>query len=265
MSLNRGSTSPNGTNAGTRAGDEALALVSAPQPSSLDRGELGTLEVAERLRKSPAWVKRHAHELQGRLVGGVFRFPAIEVERRRTTVERITVGGHTRGEENVGPRAASIFARLEAGESTSQIVRELEEPPEFVARMREAWLRGYEDDRRGLSFVCSCGAASDPATARCARCHTRTRTLTDDQMALLAGADLPPPGTCVCRGCHARVRVEDADSLCTTCMPKLSITERGGVLAAMLAGRVVRELSVVETRAVVGRLAHHLPPKEASA
>jgi hypothetical protein len=125
--------------------------------------------------------------LGGRIVEGSYQFPTLAIERRRTTTERITLGGTPAKETDVGPRAAAIYRRLEEGQSTSQIVRELEEAPEFVAKTRAQWLAGYRADREGLEFRCgACGAPPDPQFARCRSCVGRTRTLTDAQIALLA-------------------------------------------------------------------------------
>jgi hypothetical protein len=138
-------------------------------------------------------VKRHAQELGGRIVEGSYRFPTLAIERRRTTTERITLGGSPAKETDVGPRAAAIYRRLEEGQSTSQIVRELEEAPEFVAKTRAQWLAGYRADREGLEFRCgACGAPSDPNFTRCRTCVGRTRTLTDEQVALLATGSAAP-------------------------------------------------------------------------
>jgi hypothetical protein len=171
-----------------------LQLLSASQPSC--DGELTTPEVAQHLGRSLAWVKRHARELGGHIVDGAYQFPTLAIERRRTTTERITLGGPPAKETDVGPRAAAIYRRLEEGQSTSQIVRELEEAPEFVAKTRAQWLAGYRADREGLEFRCgACGAPSDPQFARCRSCAGRTRTLTDAQIAQLAKESAAPPAS----------------------------------------------------------------------
>jgi hypothetical protein len=199
--------------------------------------------------------------------GGVLRVT------RQTVIELRTRGGALRrgpgpsvvaAEEREGERDARVFAALEAGRTVAEIIVAERIPARVVLALRQSWLDAHRADREGVAYACGCGAPSDPSTARCIRCFERMRVLTGAQAALLAGAELPPPGTCTCRGCGTRARIEDVDALCVRCAEKLTIAERGGVLVVVLAGTVVRELSIAETRAVVGQLAHHLLPKGAT-
>jgi|HubBroStandDraft_1064217.scaffolds.fasta_scaffold64354_2 hypothetical protein len=134
--------SPNSLSDGSAANDAALALVSASQPSSVG-GELTTVEVSQHLGRSLAWVKRHAHELGGRLVGGAYHFPSIEVERRRTTTERITLGGGPKAESarDVGALAAKVFALLRSKAAPDEIVERLEADPATVRALCEEWAK----------------------------------------------------------------------------------------------------------------------------
>jgi hypothetical protein len=190
-----------------------------------------------------------------------------------TIIELKTRGALKRGpnlsvvaqEEREGERDARVFAALETGRTITEVIVSERIPARVAISLRQTWLLARQTDRQGIEFACSCGAASDPRTARCARCFERTRVLTDAQQATLAGTELPPPGACTCRGCGSHARVEDVDALCATCAPKLTVVERGGVLAVVLAGKTVRELSVAETRDVVRHLGHHLPPSKESA
>jgi hypothetical protein len=213
------------------------------------RDHLTTKEVADQLKKSVAWVKRHAGDLGGRLIEGNYQFPSVEIERRRTTVERVTFAG-TNKEPDLGRRAAAVFDRLELSQSTSQIVRDLEEAPDFVARMRAEWRRGYEQDREGLTFQCGCGAPSNPHTARCDACAARARVLTDAQLAILADAPVPAANACTCAGCGTSTPTHVATSICNRCAPRLGIVARNGALAVEVAGRIVRQYTLQETRAL---------------
>jgi hypothetical protein len=189
-----------------------------PGPKPDDVELIGTAQVAKIIGRSPAWVKEHAQELGARMVGGDWRYPVAEVRYRAQVVrEADAAKASRRPEPGAGERAAAIFERLEEGQSQSRIVRELREPPEFVARVREQWLACYEADRKGVDFRCECGAPSNPRTAHCDRCAPRTRTLTPAQIALLAGEELPPPGSCTCSGCGATKLVEDVERLCSEC------------------------------------------------
>lgn len=266
-SVSRTAALPNAAIDRTREGDHVATVVGEGERSTDQAGALSVVQVAERLGISASSVKRQARALGGaRDARGHWQFSPVTVERRVTTqTQRVTIGRSREVvEPDVGRRTAAVVRMLESGSTCSAIVVALEEPYDFVARVRAQWISGYEADCEGLAFTCGCGSPSHSSTARCLRCHARSRVLSDAQQAVLAGADLPEPRTCSCLGCGVVVRVEDADSLCTACAPKLVITERGGVLVVMLAGRVVRELSVAETRALVPHLAHHLAAKETS-
>lgn len=254
-------TNANSMQDASESAGAALSLVA--EPSS----QLTTRDVAQRLSKSLAWVKSHARELGGTIVAGAYVFPSVEIERRRTvtTSERFTLGGQRAPEPpDLGRRAAAVLERLETGAQAVRIAIELQEPPDFVLRVREQWLRAHAADREGLAFPCSCGSPSDPHTAKCVRCFSRTRTLTDAEALLLAGTELPEPNTIACNGCATIVRNEAVDALCGQCRSRLTIDVRGGVLVVVLAGTVVRELTIAETRDLMPPLAHHLPPPPAA-
>ena len=119
---------------------------------------------------------------------------------------------------NIGPRAAAIFKRFELGQPISEIVRELEEPPDFVLEMRAKWIACYESDRRGLTFKCNCGAPGDPHIAFCVTCGPRARVLTDEQIAILADAGPRAPDMCTCDGCGSTVAIHVSRHICSKCV-----------------------------------------------
>jgi hypothetical protein len=127
--------------------------MSASQASSLDGGELGTAEAAQVLQKSPAWVKRHVGELGGRLVDGAYRFPAIEVERRRTVIERVTFGGGSRPDRarEAGALAARCFRLFQAAVPLEDVVTELEADPDQVLALHAKWIAMRERTAAWLS------------------------------------------------------------------------------------------------------------------
>jgi hypothetical protein len=242
---------------------QATSVLGPPGHLGVPGGELTAAEVAQQTGRSIAWVKRHAKTLGGKIVNGAYLFPQATIERRVSTVEKITLGGRpgrrpADWEPNVGQRAAAIYERLEQSQSVSQIVRELSEPPEFVAKMRAQWLAGYEMDRQGLRFTCGCGAPSNPHTARCDRCASKTMVVTEAQRALLDGQPLPPPETCACSGCGNRKMVSSTDHLCAACRDRIEVVAEGGCLKVILRSTsgplVLRALSVKESRALSGAL-----------
>jgi hypothetical protein len=229
----------------------ALSLVAEPC------GQLTTHDVAQRLSKSLAWVKKHARELGGTIVDGAYQFPSVEIERRRTvtTSEKFTLGGQRAAEPpDLGRRAAAVLERLETGAQAVRIAIELQEPPDFVLRVREQWLRAHAADREGLAFTCECGAPSHPASARCMRCHARSRVLSEADAALLAGRPAPEPNTCQCRGCGARVPTANATAICGTCEPTMSVRVEAGAVAIVVAGNVLRTLTSAEVKALATAL-----------
>jgi hypothetical protein len=145
------------------ANEGLLSLVSPSQPSSLD-GELGTAEVAQVLRRSPAWVKRHAQELHGRLVGGAYQFPAVAIERRRTTTERITIGGASRPDRarEAGALAARAFALFASCVPLDEAVVKLEAEPDAILKLHLQWL---ECRQRTAAWLASETASPSAAKA----------------------------------------------------------------------------------------------------
>jgi hypothetical protein len=248
-----------GLAAGESSIEVAATLVSPSRPSSVS-ADLTTPEVAEHLGRSVAWVKKHATELGGRIVDGAYRFPSIAVERRRTTTEKITLAGAPRASEpEVGRRSAAVLARLEAGERVVDIAVALEEPADFVLKVRESWLRAHHADGEGLVIRCGCGATTDPRTARCARCFARSRVLSNEQAAVLDGREPPEPGTCTCCGCGEDVGVHHADHVCSACSPRIAVALVGGRVVVSLGATVLRELTDVETRQLLARAVQATP------
>lgn len=237
---------------GDKEGDPRLVSQAA------SRRHMTTPEVVQRLNRSRAWVKRHALRLGASLVDGTYRFPIADVERfAAMEAEQSPIRPLLKVGPSDGQRAAAIFRRLEAGQSLSQIIQDLEEPPDFVTKTRNQWRACYEADRQGMDFRCGCGASSNLKTACCDRCAPRTRTLTPAQIALLAGEELPPPGTCACSGCGAQHRVEDVERLCSECQ-KSSVgiviaNGRAEIALRLSSGKLLslRPLSVEEVAAVV--------------
>ncbi len=250
-----GENSVNGTRAGRASGD-ARALV----PTVIDApdGEYVTAdELAKAMRVSRATIDRKRR--RGEL-------PAIETPHGyryvRTTVE---VGSRPRApsaierEQYEGDRDARVFSALRRGATISEIVEQEHIPASVVMQIRDTWLAAAAADRKGVAYVCACGAPSHPATARCMACHERTRVLSDDQLATLAGREPPPVGTCTCRGCGQRVEVDRSEHLCRGCEGQLAIVSDNGFLAVALGGRVVRRLSADEMRALAPHVAHWVP------
>ena len=247
-----------------------MELLSASRPSSL-AGELTTHEVAEQLGRSLAWVKRHARELGGRLIDGAYQFPTVAIERRRTTTERITLGGGPSqlGREQVeGERDARVVAALENGRTVAQIVVAERVPIETVLRLRTTWLQGHAADRQGVSHPCgACGApSSDPHFARCDRCVAKTRTLSEDQLAALAGRPSPAPETCPCTGCGRPYSSEHLDHVCLGCRDRIAVVVDGARVHVVLRATtgpviVLRTLSVEESQRLSAALTPPVTPR----
>ena len=250
-------------------------------------------EVARITGRSPGWVKSHARELGGRLVNGFWRFPINVLEYAREVkgsarsgrppvvkpppvaapvVEKPVkeklepaVKAEVKQGSSEGKRAAAIFERLESGQSLSQIVRELQEPPDFAVKTRNQWRACYEIDREGVSIRCECGAPSNPQTAHCDRCAPRTRTLTPAQIALLAGEELPPPGSCACSGCGTQHLTENVERLCSECQKNavgIVVTNgRAEIALRLSSGKLLslRPLSAEEVAAVARLAAPQAP------
>ena len=156
-------------------------------------------------------------------------------------------------EQHEGERDSRVVELLEEGKTVAQIVITERVPLETVLRLRETWLRGHQADRQGLAFVCSCGSPSNPHTARCDRCAPRTRTLSDAQLAVLAGQPAAPPGTSSCSGCGRAYPTPVLDRLCLACRDRIVVHVQGGcvrVLLRMSDGRVLplRTLTADESR-----------------
>lgn len=246
-----------GADAGSVA-DSAVAL------ASVDPSEALTVaQVVERTGWSAATVKRKARALGGSLTRDGWRFPALHLERRVETM-RVTLGPERqrgRDDHEVGPRAARVLAMLEDGSRTSaQIAIALEESPEFVLRVRMQWELLAQADQRRVQR-CGCGATAHAATARCLPCHARSQVLSDEQLAVLAGREAPPPQSCTCTGCGATVDTTTSDHACRTCAAsRVDVVVRGGALVVTLGDRVMRSLSIERTSDVAQQLAHHVRP-----
>jgi hypothetical protein len=163
MPVSREPHASNATIVGRPSNEGQLSLVSASQPSSLD-GELGTAEAAQALRRSPAWIKRHAQELDGRIVDGAYQFPAIAIERRRTTTERITVGGGSRPDRarEAGALAARAFALFASCVPLDEAVVKLEAEPDAILKLHQQWL---ECRQRTAAWLASETASPSAAKA----------------------------------------------------------------------------------------------------
>lgn len=159
-------------------------------------------------------------------------------------------------ERQAGERDAAVVAMLEENATVPEIVVATKTPLDVVVRLRAGWIAARQADAQQAVHTCGCGALPDPRTARCTRCHARSRVLSDADAALLAGREPPPPNTCTCKGCSAVVPIERAEHLCASCASKLTVGVRGGVLVVLLAGAPVRTISVQETRGIVGQLDH---------
>lgn len=233
-------------------GESSTALVSA---DASDAPLIGVAEVVERTGWSAATVRRKARALGGVPTPQGWRFPALKLERRVETM-RVTLGAQRSStpEPDVGQRAAAIYARLEDGQSSSAIVRELREPPEFVRRVREQWIEGYKLDRKDIEFRCACGKASNPHTARCDDCFRRMRPVSEEQMALLHGQEIPTGLHCAaCDRLAGR-------GLCGSCMHGLEIVVNGAGVVSIQ----VRDVQLaILTKADLQRLMSQLStPKE---
>jgi hypothetical protein len=192
-----------------------------------------------------------------------WRFPELTFTRRVET-QQVRLGTSRRTNEvDCGERDARVFAALEAGRNVADIVIAERVAAEAVLKLRRTWLAAHQADREGLDFTCACGVPSDPKTARCASCFSRSRILSNAQRAVLEGTDLPPPSTCRCSGCSTQVSNDAAEHICQRCTPRLSIQILGGVPAVTLGGRALRSLTAAETRSLVTGLAH-LPPHVAT-
>ena len=244
-----------------REGDPRLASQAVSR-----RSYMTTPEVVQRLNRSRAWVKRHALRLGASLVNGVYRFPIADVERfAMMEAEQSPIRPLLKPGPSDGQRASAIFKRLEAGQSLSQIIQELEEPPDFVTKTRNQWRACYEVDRQGLDFRCECGAPSNLKTAHCDRCAPRTRTLTPAQIALLAGEELPPPGSCACSGCGTQHLTENVERLCSECQKNavgiVVANGRAEIALRLSSGKLLslRPLSAEEVAAVARLAAPQAP------
>ncbi len=201
---------------------------------------------------SPATVRRRARTLGGRRgPDGAWRFPSVVLE-KITTTERATFGAGRSAAEppDVGKRAAAVYRMLEEGRSESEIVRALEESPDVVARMKEAWRRGYESDRRDRP-TCVCGAAGDPCVVQCRACFASSMRLSEEQRRLLRGQPIPPAIRCACGA------VAD-EGVCSSCVADISVSLEGDMLLVRAGDRVVKALSAAP-------IAAQLAPTVASA
>ena len=254
--------------AGRFAGGSAAQKLPALDPN----GDMSTDEAAQALRRSPSWVKNHARELGGRIIADSWRFPIDVVERFAHSLPEARRGPKPKGSNVVVPstpdagrRVAAICERLELRQTVSQIVRELQETFDFVMKTREQWLAGYEADRAGVVNSCECGAPSSPSTARCDRCAPRTRTLTPAQIALLAGEELPPPGSCACSGCGTQHLTENVERLCSECQKNavgiVVSNGRAEIALRLSSGKLLslRALSAEEVAAVARLAAPQAP------
>jgi hypothetical protein len=190
---------------------------------------------------------------------GGWGFRRTEIVEMGEIRQQIPVGGVNQVE---GDRDARVVAAFENGRSIVEVVMAEKIPIHVVMSLRASWLKARETERVGIRYNCGCGAPADPRAARCLRCHEKSRVLSDAERAVLAGGDIPPPGTCACQSCGHTVRVEDADSLCLPCKKRMSVGVVGGVLVVAIAGKVWRSLSVAETRGIALAIAHHLPRTE---
>lgn len=109
---------------------------------------------------SVPWVKLHAIELGGILTRQGYRFPQdITIER---VAEKITVHSTSQGrrfpkgaerEAHEGEIAQKVFALLDKGVPTREIVKELSLPPEKVRHLAQDWIACGQFDATTLAVV----------------------------------------------------------------------------------------------------------------
>ena len=198
-------------------------------------------EVAHYLRVSTTWVAINAPRLGGireASRGQPWRIPRVNIESEAASRNERTTGQMV---TDAGARSAAIYKMLEAGKTQSEIVQDQSETPEFVAKVRDLWLKGYQADRTGIDFKCQCGAMANPHTAHCEKCAARSRTLSDAQIANLAGTPLGEHDV-LCSGCQKPVLAEGARHVCPACNNRLTVVVHDGRLAIISGVEVLRFL-----------------------
>lgn len=172
------------------------------------------------------------------------------IEKVGPRLRRLGPAGMSERRAEEGERAAAIFAKLEAGIPFHDIVVTLKEPPDFVETMRAAWIKGHRLDADSVVARCTCGAPSDPRTARCGTCAPRSRVLTDAELAAVAGAPLGAEDV-TCSACRKAVLVRHSVHVCDPCGSAASVVVRDGVLVVSLGGLEIAKVLVATVRALL--------------
>lgn len=118
---------------------------------------LTTMQAAQKLGRSPAWVKNYAHLLGAKLTRRGYRFPAdITIER----TEKLSIGArprvngsHPSKDLRDGDTAARVFAELDKGTPTREIVQRLMVPPEKVRALAREWIECGRFDASELAVI----------------------------------------------------------------------------------------------------------------
>ena len=169
------------------------------------------------------------------------------IEKVGPRLRRLGPAGMSERRAEEGERAAAIFAKLEAGIPFHDIVVTLKEPPDFVETMRAAWIKGHRLDADSVVARCTCGAPSDPRTARCGTCAPRSRVLTDAELAAVAGAPLGAEDV-MCGACRKTVAANRSRHICEVCRGIAVVG--AGASAIVRAGHLVVSVGDLEIATV---------------
>jgi hypothetical protein len=117
---------------------------------------LTTIQAAQRLGMSVAWVKLHAKDLGGDLTPDGYRFPASELSIERVT-EKITFKRHATAqyerEEREAEQARAVFQMLDEGVSLGDIIKALPIVPPRAETIRDQWIKIRAHDENVLAVV----------------------------------------------------------------------------------------------------------------
>jgi len=203
---------------------------------NVGKSNLSVREVAQLLGVEEGKIYRESRRLGGRYGPGrklVFDHDQIIEFQQSGGFSR--KAGHAQNTETYdGERDSRVIAALEGGMTIAQIVVQERVPIRVVVALREEWLRAQAIDRQTAPAACACGAPSKPSrVARCERCDARTRTLTEAQLAVLAGKK-PSTTHTACTGCGRKHPIDAVDRVCTSCWKALTAVVTKGQICIQL-------------------------------
>ena len=214
--------------------DESPEAVIRQTRKDVGKGVLTIRQAAELLGVPDGKVYRAASLLGARRSGGRLVFDRERIDfllNVKTRKPNAIPRGHDAQE---GERDSRVVAALESGATIVQIVVQERVPIRVAVALREEWLRAQSIDRQSVPVTCQCGAPSKPSrVARCERCDARTRTLTEAQLAVLAGKK-PSTTHTACTGCGRKHPIDAVDRVCASCWKALTAVVTKGQICIQL-------------------------------